>query len=66
MNTYFAVLKEGVSFTKVSRALKASGIKIISYYRKLGIVKLETEKSISDIDFDFFVSIEKENDNFSI
>lgn len=66
MNTYFAVLKEGVSFTKASRALKASGIKIISYYGKLGIVKLETEKNISDIDSTFFISIEEENDNFGI
>ncbi|MEA5128721.1 hypothetical protein [Proteiniphilum sp.] len=66
MNTYFAVLKGGVSFAKVSRTLKASGIKIINYYRKLGVVKFETEKSISDIDFDFFISIEEENNNFGI
>lgn len=64
MNIYFAVLKEGVSITKVSRKLSDAGMKMLKYYPKLGIVKFETEKKTTEIDFNFFLSIEEEKEDF--
>lgn len=66
MNTYFAVLKEGISFAEVIGELTDSGMKIIKHYPELGIVKFETEKKISEFDFDFFLSIEEEKDDFAL
>ncbi len=66
MTTYFGVLKDGISFTKIKKKLSDSGIIILDYYPKLKIIKFKTEKKISGTSFDFFVTVEEEKNDFFI
>lgn len=66
MKIYFGVLKDGVSFVRVNRKLTDAGITVLRYYPKLKIVKFETGKKITEINFDFFITVEEEKDDFTI
>ncbi len=66
MRTYFAVLNAGITINKAKKKLEASGMKILRDYPELGIVKFETEKKISELDFDFLLSIEEEKKDFDV
>lgn len=67
MKIYFAVLKSGVSYSKVENATADLEIKILQYYPKLDTIKFETDKKLQDIDItSYFKSIEEEKDDFSI
>jgi hypothetical protein len=52
MKTYFGVIQNGWSFKEVDPKLK--------------IVKFVTDRIISQIDFDFFITVEEEKDDFAI
>ena len=66
MKKYFGVIKDGISFKEVKTKLSDLGIKILKHYSKLRIVKFEIDKDVSEINFDFFVSIEEEKEDFFI
>ena len=42
------------------------GIKIGKDYPKLKVVKFETDQEIFQIDFDFFIAVEEEKEDFFI
>ncbi|WP_165790538.1 hypothetical protein [Chryseobacterium sp. MYb7] len=47
--------------------LKSKGIKLASHYKTIGVVKLESNISISESEFpEYFISIEEEKDNLTI
>ena len=66
MKTYFGILKDGKSFSRVKAKLQKLEISVLGYYPKLRIVKFETDRNISVSDFDFFTTMEEEKDDFSI
>ncbi len=66
MITYFGALKDGISFSRVKKKLTGAGIKVLNYYPALKIVKFESEATIAETDFDFFVALEEEKDDFSV
>ncbi|MPN38319.1 hypothetical protein SDC9_185843 [bioreactor metagenome] len=66
MKTYFGVIQGGTSFKEVKTKLANLGIKTVKHYPKFRIVKFETDKNISEIDFDFFITIEAEKEDFFI
>jgi hypothetical protein len=66
MKTYFGVIRDGWSFKDVKTKLTNLGIKIGKYYPKLKVVKFETDKEIFQIDFDFFIAVEEEKEDFII
>ena len=66
MKTYFGILKDGKSFSRVKAKLQKLEISVLGYYPKLRIVKFETDRNISVSDFDFFTTVEEEKDDFSI
>ena len=55
-----------LTFKEVKTKLSDLGIKILKHYSKLRIVKFEIDKDVSEINFDFFVSIEEEKEDFFI
>ena len=63
---YFATLKEEILYSKIKNDLIQSGIKIIKYYPKLRVIKLETDKKIQLCDFPDFESLEEEKTDFSV
>ncbi|NMR35858.1 hypothetical protein HIO71_16895 [Chryseobacterium aquaticum] len=67
MKIYLAVLKDEVNLEKFKKDLKEKKIKFLDYYKTLGIVKLQSEKKISEKDVEEFCeSIEEEKDNLTI
>ncbi|SCM56108.1 hypothetical protein ING2E5A_0726 [Petrimonas mucosa] len=66
MKTYFGVIQNGWSFKEVETKLTRLGIRVDTYYPKLKIVKFVTDRIISQIDFDFFITVEEEKDDFAI
>jgi hypothetical protein len=67
MKIYLAVLKKDVDLEEFKRNLKDKKIKFLDHYKSLGIVKLQSEKKISENDFkQFCESIEEEKDNLTI
>lgn len=66
MKIYFGVIKDGISYNKVKKNLSDAGITILGYSPKLKIVKFKTDRIISETDFDFFITIEEERDDFSL
>ena len=66
MIIYFGVLKEGINYVKIKKKLTEAGLIIRNYYPALKIVKFESENKITQADFDFFVAIEEEKNDFSI
>jgi hypothetical protein len=67
MIIYLAVLKNDVDLEKFKKILKEKKIKFLEHYKSLGIVKLQSEKKISEKDFeDFCASIEEDKDNLTI
>ena len=66
MIIYFGVLKDGINYVKIKKKLTEAGLIIRNYYPVLKIVKFESEKKITQADFDFFVAIEEEKNDFSI
>jgi hypothetical protein len=67
MKIYLAVLKNDVDLEKFKKILKEKKIKFLEHYKSLGIVKLQSEKKISEKDFEeFCASIEEDKDNLTI
>jgi len=67
MIIYLAVLKNDVDLEKFKKILKEKKIKFLEHYKSLGIVKLQSEKKISEKDFEeFCASIEEDKDNLTI
>lgn len=67
MKIYLAVLKNDVDLEEFKRNLKEKKIKFLDHYKSLGIVKLQSEKKISEKYFEEFCeSIEEEKDNLRI
>jgi hypothetical protein len=67
MNTYLAVLKKDINFKKLETLLKSKSIKLAAHYKTIGVVKLESNTSVLEAEFqDYFISIEEEKDNLTI
>lgn len=67
MITYLAVLKKDINLKKLEVLLKSKNIKLVSHYKTLGIVKLESQLPLSESEFqEYFISIEEEKDNLTI
>ncbi|RLJ23040.1 hypothetical protein CLU97_4618 [Chryseobacterium sp. 7] len=67
MITYLGVLKKDINIKKLEAFLKSKGIKLASHYKTIGVVKLESNISISESEFpEYFISIEEEKDNLTI
>ncbi|WP_126653428.1 hypothetical protein [Chryseobacterium aureum] len=67
MITYLAVLKKDINIKKLEALLKTKGIKLASHYKTIGVVKLESNTSISESEFqEYFISVEEEKDNLTI
>ena len=64
MNTYFGVLKDGIYFNKIKKNLTDAGVKILNYYPKFRIVKFQSEKEFTVADFDIFLTVEQEKEDF--
>ena len=66
MITYFGILKDEIYYSRIKKKLTDAGVVILNYYPQLKVVKFESEKVISEINFKFFESIEEEKDDFSV
>lgn len=67
MKVYLAILKKDIDLIAFKAALKEKNVKFITLYKSLGIVKLQSEKKISEKGFEKFCeSIEIEKDNLTI
>lgn len=67
MITYLAVLKKDINVKKLEILLKSKDIKLVVHYKTIGVVKLESQLTISETEFqDYFISIEEEKDNLTI
>ncbi|MCY0979164.1 hypothetical protein PGH12_14850 [Chryseobacterium wangxinyae] len=67
MKIYLAVLKKDIDLEEFKRNLKEKKIKFLDHYKSVAIVKLQSEKKISEQDFEKFCeSIEEEKDNLTI
>lgn len=67
MKIYLAVLKDEVNVEEFKKGLKEKKITFLEHYKTLGIVKLQSEKKISNKDVEEFCeSIEEEKDNLTI
>lgn len=67
MKIYLAVLKNEADLNGFKKALKEKKIQLLEHYKSLGVVKLQSLKTISEKDFDEFCeSIEEEKDNLTI
>ena len=64
MNTYFGALKDGIYFYKIKKNLTDAGVKILNYYPKFRIVKFQSEKEFTVADFDIFLTVEQEKEDF--
>jgi len=61
---YYGVIRDEIPFSRVETELTISGMRVINYYPRLGIVKFDSEHQISSHDFDFFDSVEEEKSDF--
>lgn len=67
MITYLAVLKKEINLKKLEVFLKNKGIKLAAHYKTIGVLKLESNISILESEFqEYFISIEEEKDNLTI
>ena len=67
MKIYLAVLKDEVNIEEFKKYLKEIKVMFLEHYKTLGIVKLQSEKKISNKDVEEFCeSIEEEKDNLTI
>ncbi|MFS4474197.1 hypothetical protein [Chryseobacterium sp. T20] len=67
MITYLAVLKKDINLKKLEALLKSKDIKLAAHYKTIGVVKLESNISILESEFqEYFISIEEEKDNLTI
>jgi len=67
MKIYLAVLKDDIDLEEFKRNLKEKKVKFLDHYKNVGIVKLQSEKKISEHDFEKFCkSIEEDQDNLTI
>lgn len=67
MKIYLAVLKKEADLNEFRKVLKEKKIKFLDHYKSLGIVKLQSEKIISEKEFvQFCESIEEDKDNLTI
>lgn len=64
MYTYYGVLKDGIYFNSIKRNMSDAGVKVVDYYSKCRIVKFKSEKELTTVDFDFFLSVESESESF--
>ena len=61
MKTYLAVLKKTTDIRQLEKELKKNNVKLSAHYKTIGVVKLESEKPVSDKDFDqYFLSVEED------
>jgi len=67
MKTYLAVLKKDINSKDLEAELKKKNIKPVAYYKTIGVIKLESEKPVSQKDFEkYFLSIEEDKENLTI
>ncbi|MCE3076974.1 hypothetical protein [Chryseobacterium gwangjuense] len=67
MKTYLAVLKKEINSKDLEAELKKKNIKWVAHYKTIGVVKLESEKPVSQKDFEeYFLSIEEDKENLTI
>ena len=67
MKTYLAVLKKNINIKDLEAELKKKNIKPAAHYKTIGVVKLESEKPVSQKDFEeYFHSVEEDKDNLTI
>ncbi|SEW38833.1 hypothetical protein SAMN05421841_2513 [Chryseobacterium wanjuense] len=67
MKTYLAVLKKDINIKDLNEELKKKNIKPAAHYKTIGVVKLESEKPVSQKDFkDYFLSVEEDRDDLTI
>lgn len=67
MKIYLAVLKSNADVEGFKKILKEKKIKFLEHYKSLGIIKLQSEKKISERDFEeFCISMEEDKDNLTI
>ncbi|TZF92534.1 hypothetical protein FW781_21090 [Chryseobacterium panacisoli] len=67
MITYLAVVKKDINVKKLETLLKSKGIKLAAHYKTIGVVKLESNRPVSESEFqEYFISIEEEKDNLTI
>lgn len=63
MKTYLAVLKKNTDIRQLEKELKKNNVKLSTHYKTIGVVKLESEKPISDKDFEqYFLSVEEDKE----
>lgn len=63
MKTYLAVLKKNTDIRQLEKELKKNNVKLSTHYKTIGVVKLESEKTISDKDFEqYFLSVEEDKE----
>jgi hypothetical protein len=67
MKIYLAVLKKDINSKDLEAELKKKNIKRVAHYKTIGVVKLESEKPVSQKDFEkYFLSIEEDKENLTI
>lgn len=63
MKTYLAVLKKDTDIRLLEKELKKNNIRLSAHYKTIGVVKLESEKPISNKDFkQYFLSVEEDKE----
>ncbi|WBV51779.1 hypothetical protein [Chryseobacterium gambrini] len=63
MKTYLAVLKKNTDIRQLEKELKKNNVKLSAHYKTIGVVKLESEKTISGKDFEqYFLSVEEDKE----
>ncbi len=63
MKTYLAVLKKNTDIGQLEKELKKNNVKLSAHYKTIGVVKLESEKPVSDKDFEqYFLSVEEDKE----
>ncbi|NIF07611.1 hypothetical protein F3J23_19490 [Chryseobacterium sp. Tr-659] len=67
MITYLAVLKKDINLKKLEVLLNSKGIRLVAHYKTIGVVKLESNRAVSETEFqEYFISVEEEKDNLTI
>lgn len=63
MKTYLAVLKKDTDIVQLEKELKKNNVRLSAHYKTIGVVKLESEKTISGKDFEqYFLSLEEDKE----
>ncbi|GAA4157970.1 hypothetical protein GCM10022217_18600 [Chryseobacterium ginsenosidimutans] len=61
MKTYLAVLKKSINLKDLEKELQKKNIKLVTHYKTIGVVKLESELPVSEKDFpEYFLSVEED------